>query len=221
MNNKILTKEQIQFVNVFSESDLTSNFYLSGGTALVGFYYPYRYSDDLDFFSEEEFDINQILTFLKTNKSKIGYLDFDFRTVYNRNLFFLNFDGNYQLKLEFTYYPFPRIENKTKINKLAIDSVIDIATNKLFTIYQSSRTRDFTDLYTIVTNNEISIDDLISKAKVKFDWHVDKFVLGKSFLGVNQNSDTPRFFGDFPVDLCNDFFIRKSKELGQSMMKFN
>jgi len=53
MNKEILTKEQITFLELIAEEKMTGGFYLSGGTALVGFYYPYRYSDDLDFFSEK------------------------------------------------------------------------------------------------------------------------------------------------------------------------
>lgn len=133
-------------------------------------------------------------------------------------MFFLNFPSNYQLKLEFTYYPFPRIEKKVKINNLYIDSIIDIATNKIFTIYQSPRTRDFTDLYVIINNNKFEIDDLILKAKVKFDWHVDKLQLGKNFLKIKEDLDKPRFKDNFPIDSCNEFFMAKSKELGLSIL---
>jgi len=54
INKKILTKEQQTFLDIISNSSESTmeNFYLSGGTALTGFYIPYRYSDDLDFFSE-------------------------------------------------------------------------------------------------------------------------------------------------------------------------
>ena len=69
---KFLPK-QLLFLDLFSDSNLTKNFYLSGGTALTGFYIPYRYSEDLDFFCENEFDIQAVVIFLKSIKNKLNY----------------------------------------------------------------------------------------------------------------------------------------------------
>ena len=47
----ILTETQKLFLTLLSENKfLSSKFYLTGGTALAGYYIPYRYSEDLDFF---------------------------------------------------------------------------------------------------------------------------------------------------------------------------
>jgi len=219
MNINILTKEQVNFLELISKSELFSNYYLSGGTALVGYYYPYRYSDDLDFFTEVEIDNITILSFLKTNKNKIGYIEFDIKIINNRNLFFLNFADGYQLKVEFTYYPFTQIEKSIQHNNLKIDSIVDIAVNKIFTIYQNPRTRDFTDIYTILSDKKLNINDLISMAKIKFDWHVDKFQLGKRFRSFGADIDKPRYVVDFPIGKCRDFFTTESKRLGLSVIE--
>ncbi|MBI4652722.1 hypothetical protein HY750_00505 [Candidatus Kuenenbacteria bacterium] len=58
-------------------------------------------------------------------------------------------DGD-KIKMEFTYFPFIRIEKKEKVGNLYIDSLLDIAVNKIFTIYQKPRSRDFIDLYFIL-----------------------------------------------------------------------
>lgn len=52
MRNKILTENQIAFLEQIKKSEfLAKNFYLTGGTALAAFYLHHRYSEDLDFFS--------------------------------------------------------------------------------------------------------------------------------------------------------------------------
>lgn len=69
---KIVTKIQQLILDEFSENKyLTDNFVLSGGTALAGFYLPYRFSEDLDFFSLEEVNVLDVTTFLKSVKAKI------------------------------------------------------------------------------------------------------------------------------------------------------
>lgn len=50
---KILSDKQESFLReVAKNPSLSRNFYLTGGTALAGFYLHHRYSEDLDFFSE-------------------------------------------------------------------------------------------------------------------------------------------------------------------------
>lgn len=51
MSKEILTERQRSFLEKVGGADLlTRQFYLTDGTALAGFYIPYRYSEDLDFF---------------------------------------------------------------------------------------------------------------------------------------------------------------------------
>jgi len=106
----VLTKDQKLFLDVFSkDKTLASVFYLTGGTALAEFYIPYRYSDDLDFFSEIEVDTQGILSIIEKHKKTLKYKDIEFNISFNRNLYFINFSG-YVLKTEFTYFPFPQIK---------------------------------------------------------------------------------------------------------------
>ncbi len=52
----ILSENQARILNLLaSEKVITDNFYLSGGTALAEFYLLHRLSEDLDFFSPNEF----------------------------------------------------------------------------------------------------------------------------------------------------------------------
>lgn len=217
--NEVLSDNQKSFLKVFTaKKELAKHFYLTGGTALVAFYLPYRISEDLDFFSEKEFDINPILVFLKTNKSIFGYQDFDFNTNFNRNIIQLKLKRSI-LKLEFTYFPFPQIKKPTVRNNLKIDSLLDIATNKLFTIYQNPRSRDFADLYMINQKCHYQISTLIKKAKLKFDWHVDPIKLGSQFLKANQMKDYPQLLIKLKPGRWQMFFQKEAKKLETKILK--
>ena len=131
MVQQILTPDQITLLQAIGNNDvLSKQFYLSGGTALAGFYLHHRYSEDLDFFSENEVDVLSIQTFFHGLKKKLNIQMIDFQQSFNRNLLFLHLP-NGVLKTEFTYFPFPPIELGSVQYGLRIDSLLDIAVNKL------------------------------------------------------------------------------------------
>ena len=83
-----LTKKQQLLLELVAKSNLVNIFYLTGGTALSAFYLKHRFSEDLDFFSEQEFDQLEITTFFKKNQKQLGYSSIDIQTSFNRFLVF-------------------------------------------------------------------------------------------------------------------------------------
>src|SRR5260221_402194 len=81
-------------------------------------------------------------------KQQVNFQKVTFENSFNRNLFFIHFTDEV-IKTEFTYYPFEQVEQPQKKDGLKVDSLIDIAVNKLNTIFTMPRTRDFIDLYLI------------------------------------------------------------------------
>ena len=64
----ILSNNQKNILSLLAkEKIINNNFYLSGGTALAEFYLNHRLSEDLDFFSEKEFDGEAISATFKKN----------------------------------------------------------------------------------------------------------------------------------------------------------
>lgn len=218
-NPTILDEKQKSFLKSFSkEKGLLDKFYLSGGTALAEYYIPYRLSEDLDFFSLNEVSPEGIITFLEKNKERLGFDKFEFNTSFNRNLFFLHYDG-YILKTEFTYFPFTNIDNPKEKSGIKIDSIVDIAANKLFTIYQKPRSRDFTDLYMICNKYDLKIEKLIKEARIKFDTVIDPIKLGSQFLLCRELKDYPRLLIELPDNAWQDFFLSEAKKLGTRILK--
>lgn len=213
MAKTILTDKQKLLLNLISqEKDLANKFYLSGGTALAEFYLQHRLSEDLDFFSEDEIDPMSIRVSLKSIQEKAGIIKIDFQQSFNRNLFFLHFkDG--VIKAEFTYYPFTQIKATQNINGIRVDSLIDIAANKTFTIYQQPSSRHFIDLYLIIKTKSWEFKDLIKKARAKFDSPVDPIQMGQQLLKVTEVLDLPNMIIDLPEKEWQDFWIKEAQNL--------
>ncbi|MFA6106447.1 MAG: nucleotidyl transferase AbiEii/AbiGii toxin family protein [Patescibacteria group bacterium] len=211
MAQTILSANQVKVLEAISkDAEICRIFYLTGGTALAEYYLQHRLSEDLDFFSEKEFDIMAINVFFAKNRKALGIKKIDFQKSFNRNLIFLHLKDEI-IKTEFTYFPFPRIEKKAKMNKLFVDSLGDIAVNKLFTIYQKPRSRDFIDLYLIIKKTGWKMNDLIKKTKIKFDWHIDYLQLGSQFILAKEVKDYPRMIFKLENKKWQNFFINEAK----------
>jgi len=215
---EILTKNQVALLELIGkEKYLTNNFFLTGGTALAAFYLNHRLSEDLDFFSEKEVDTSILNVFFKKHRKILGITKIDFEQSYNRNLYFLHF-ANEVLKTEFTYFPFPRFEIGKKEHGVTLESLEDIAVNKLFTIYQRTKARDYIDLYCICKLKGYKISDLIKQAKQKFDWHIDPIQLGTQFIKAQDAPDLPKMLIDLKLDEWQSFFISEAKKLKKDIL---
>ena len=220
IKNFVLSQNQKDILDVISKDKMIcDNFYLTGGTALAEFYLQHRLSEDLDFFSENEFESQDISVFLKKIKKEAKIKKVEFQQSFNRNLFFLDLTDGDKIKTEFTYFPFVRIEKKEKIGNLFIDSLLDIAVNKVFTIYQKPRARDFIDLYFILQKDKnLSLDDLIKKAQIKFDNYLDPILLGAQYLKVTELKDFPKMLVDVKETVWQNFFINEAKKLSSKVL---
>ncbi len=215
----ILSVNQQKLLKIIGNNkNFCQYFYLTGGTALAEFYLHHRLSEDLDFFSEEEIDSQIVFAFLKSIQKLAGIKKIDAQQSFNRNLFFLHLQDGDIIKTEFTYFPFPRIEKKNKIGNLFVDSLLDIAVNKVFTIYQKPRARDFIDLFLIIQTNKFEIVDLIKKAKIKFDWHIDPLQLASQFLQAKEVKDFPRMIEDLTSEVWQKFFEIEAKKLKNQIL---
>ena len=217
----ILSKNQKEILGIISKDKLICrNFYLTGGTALAEFYLQHRLSEDLDFFSENEFEPQDISVFWARIKKIAKIKKVEYQQSFNRNLFFLDLIDGDNIKTEFTYFPFIRIEKKEKIGDLYVDSLLDIAVNKVFTIYQNPRSRDFIDLYFILKKyKNLSLDDLVTKAQIKFDNYIDPILLGVQYMKVIELKDFPRMLIKIKEKTWQDFFLNEAKKLSNKIIK--
>lgn len=219
MGLEILTAHQRVLLDRIRDAQrITDRFTLSGGTALAAFYYNHRDSEDLDFFSLEEVNAEAITVFLRSAQGAIGYDAIDLQSSFNRNLAFLQFTDGSVLKAEFTYFPFTPLAEGKRYGTLRVESALDLAANKLFTIYQKPRARDFIDLYLLQSRERYTLDNLRAAVRAKFDVHVDPLQLGTKFLKAKELADLPRMRIALPEDEWRSFFVDAARGLGPSVL---
>src|SRR3989344_5335581 len=137
MGKTILTPKQSHFLELAqSEQQITKRFYLTGGTALSEFYLQHRLSHDIDLFTETA-EVNQrvIEAFLKKVSPKLEVKQIKRSQFLGLFSYILVYKDGEELKVDFNYYPFPRINKGKKYKNLEIDSLYDIAVNKVHTIF--------------------------------------------------------------------------------------
>lgn len=212
----ILTKEQEIILALAGNNEfLRSQFYFTGGTALSVFYLSHRYSEDLDFFSEKRFDQQIIFTLVKEWGEKYKFSIKSSRFTGVVYVFNLLFENKISLKVDFAYYPYRQLEknNSPTQNNIRIDSLLDIAANKLLTISQRYDVKDFVDLYFLL--QKFSVWDLIEAVRIKFKMELEPLLLGADFLKVEDFDYLPRMIKPLKLDELKIFYRRLAKELGK------
>lgn len=217
----ILTSHQKRVLEIISkEKYFTERLYLAGGTALAEFYLKHRISEDLDFFNEKQ-EINPIpiARFFENNKKILKIIKIETKRVLGLYSFFLHFQDKEILKVDFNYYPFPRIEKGTKFSNLEIESIYDIGVDKVHTIILRPRARDFIDVYFIIKEKGYSFEKLLMDAKAKFDWDISLIELGARFVEATKLTDYPRMLKKLDHKEWQSFFLNEAKKLKKEIFE--
>lgn len=215
----IITKKQKLILEGISKSEyLRKNFYFTGGTALSEYYLQHRYSDDLDFFSEDKFE-NQVILGIVDEWSKQFNFSYTSRFVEVVYRFELHFEDNYKFLLDFGHYPYKRIEKGLTVGNIQLDSLRDIATNKLFTVNQRTDVKDFVDLYFII-KKKFTIWDLIYSAEVKFrKMNTDIELIAMDLMKVDDFTALPRMIKPLTLEELKNFYNKLAVKLGRRVVR--
>ncbi len=198
--NDILTTQQKELLILFSQSQLSSAFYLSGGTALSACYLHHRLSEDLDFFSDQDISVEIILSFLK---SIPAIKDISYERKYDRKIFLLQYQPEQILKIEFTMYPFERLAPASKFGGVMADSISDILANKLMAMTDRRDPKDYADVYFILQEYpSMKIENSIRQTENKFGIRGVSSILSGRFL------EPPAITGLSLRKQCNDSDIK-------------
>lgn len=219
MGQTILTAEQQKALNIIAQqADISSVFYLSGGTALAEFYLGHRYSDDLDFFTDQK-DFPQ-LTVEKTIQDiqqAVEAESIEYRKIYDRHIFFLK-KGDGELKIEFTYYPFARLEVGQNHQGLIIDSLKDIAANKWMALIDRIEPKDFVDLYFIIKTG-LTLEEIQKLVEKKFHFHFDPIMVGSELAKIGSINTLPRMIKPISIDELKNFYTNEAKKLKSNIFE--
>ena len=209
---QLQNKEQQIILDQISKNEFVrSHFYFTGGTALSAVYLQHRYSDDLDFFSESKFDNQTILTLME-GWGKENNFSLQARFAEVVYIFNLAFKNKRKLKVDFGYYPYKRLRKGQIINGVAVDSLLDIATNKLLTVTSRSDVKDFVDLYYLL--QKFTVWDLMEGIRIKFRMKVEPLLLGADFLKIDDFENLPVMLKPLNLEKLQEFYKTLAKRLG-------
>lgn len=193
-----LSIRQKQFLDlVLQTKDILTQFYLSGGTALSSWYLHHRESYDLDFFSDRPFDGEKITYWIKQHEERLDYQSVAVNDDFGFYTFLFRYKDDSRFKVDFAHYTSMRLTNGMKWKGLEVDSMYEIAVNKIYTIVTHARERDYVDLYCILRETKWTIDKLLIDAERKFDVTTDPLHTAKLLLKAREVTDYPRMLIPF------------------------
>lgn len=180
-----------------------STLYLSGGTALSRFYLEHRYSDDLDLFTHE------VNLFADTSKLVIHALSEqwphlaiainsrDFKRIVLSS-------GSVTLKIDLVADRLPRIGLPQTRRGFLVDSIRNIASNKIGAIMGRDEGRDIVDLWYIARSRRFSWKTLLDDAARKEALEKNELVYRLETFPLDLVEEVPLFIPLDPQVLSQD-----------------
>lgn len=167
---------------------LLSTFNLVGGTALA-LHLGHRKSIDLDFFTSESFDLEEVKMMLIKK--------YDFKVSYSRSQTLKGFING--VKVDFIKFDYPHLHNCDIIDEVRIESVPDIIAMKLLSITDNgSRIKDFIDIAYL--SSRFSLEEMLQffirkitnsniMMPIKALTYFDDIDFNESIVMLNNNFD--------------------------------
>ena len=216
----MLTKEQKIILEEIFNSDLKKTAAWGGGTALSEIYLHHRKSEDVDIILSELPEELFLTTLTNQIAKKINAQKKKNIVSMNRFQYVFELKNGRQQKLEFIYYPFPKLAEPKKIKNIKIESLLDIAVSKTLSAYQREEVKDAFDLFVILQEKKFELSELIQGVEEKFGETIDPATLLARLTKTLANFDSlkPMIIREYPEDEILalfqkefDKFLKKNK----------
>lgn len=211
-NNPVLTPYQIKILKVFFSSKVGKQFFLTGGTALAAFYLGHRQSNDLDLFTFEPFDSFELEKLIKniaketssTVKTKVKTSDY-------YEVYLENKKAGWIQRLDFIKEQPVVFGKRVKIDGVIIDSLENIASNKILTVYGRLEPKDYLDLFFIFKETDLDFDNLFEKTKQK-DTGLHEFYFANLIAEAGELKYFPKTLKPFDRKKLVNFYLKLSEK---------
>ena len=188
---------------------LLGSFYLAGGSA-TALHLGHRYSFDLDFFRQKDFDEKAIVPHLQ----KIGKVNVESQSEFT-------FVGKLEdIKISYFRYPYPLIRKTHPFKGIQIADLEDIACMKLDAISSRGLRRDFIDLYAIA-NNGLALERALQLFEEKYkeaNYSLSYVVKSLSYFADAEQDDMPKMIQRIKWSEVKNFFEGEAKRLTKKLI---
>ena len=150
LHKETIDSKTLELLIDLQKEPLLSSFNLVGGTVLA-LHLGHRRSVDLDFFTSEAFDLEEVKMMLVKN--------YDFKVSYSRSQTIKGFIND--IKVDFIRFDYPHLFPYDNIENIRIESIPDIIAMKLLSITDNgSRIKDFIDIAFL--SSRYSLNDMLN-----------------------------------------------------------
>ena len=204
---------QDKFLDLFFSGRFATDFYLTGGTALARYYFQHRESVDLDLFTQnQQLDFSAVNLEIERIGREIG-LTTTKQVTTNTFLQFI-FEGTDKnmLKVDLVKDIPVHFGEFKQENKVRLDSLENIGSNKITAIFGRTDHKDFIDLYYILNETDFTFEHLVSLAKQK-DLGLTEFYLANSISQIEQASQMPILLKPLDIKTYNEFYKKLSNDI--------
>ena len=191
LHSDIVTPLQLDFLRRFFAASFGPAFFLTGGTALAGFYFGHRLSDDLDLFTVAD----EVLPLTDAVVPRLAEM-LDCEVVQKREAeYFRQYvleprrgEGG-MVRLDLVRDFGPQYGERQAVAEITVDAIENIGANKLTAILGRTDAKDFVDLHFILKSG-LDFDHLFRLAKEK-DLGLTEFYLAQAMLEVRRFTRLP------------------------------
>lgn len=212
-DNPILLEHQQTILREFFASPPTRAFFLTGGTALSAFYFAHRESRDFDLFSIEDFSfaqIDSVIAEIAHNMNAIVSVAVQSQTY--KELYLRNDAKGWTQRIDIVREQPKRFGNVELVDGVRVDTVENIGSNKILTIFSRLEPKDYIDLYTILTKTSWTFDKLFDLAKQK-DTDLSEFYFAHSVANIEKITSWPPLVAPLDIAAMVAYFRNLSEKL--------
>lgn len=207
MFQKGLSKPTRKNLELLGELSFTQNFYLAGGTA-VALYFGHRLSFDLDFFTTNSFDSEELTAILKQKGLIVEQI--------HKDTLLGKLNGE---KVSFFYYQYPLLDKQTVWNNIQVASLADLAAMKVDAISSRGKKRDFIDLYII--QKKISLSKAIDYYENKYHTlanNILHILKSLSYFTDAEEDEMPQMIQMISWEEVKTFFEKEVQTLSKKLL---
>ena len=208
---KPITKLQEEVLQSFFKRPIGESYFLTGGTALSGFYFYHRESIDLDLFTFETIEIEPVRQVFEMVAEQAG-LSLDHRVATEGYHKFFLTGKKEELKIDLVREQKVHFGKLRIFGKVRVDSVENIGSNKITAIFNRTEAKDFIDLYFILQKKLFSFQKLLQDAKKK-DLGMNEFYLAHMLLEVKNLKNFPKMLTPFNKKSMEKYFVSLANKL--------
>jgi predicted nucleotidyltransferase component of viral defense system len=209
-----ISKAQKELLKLFSKLPDSSQFYLTGGTALAEFYLGHRKSFDLDLFTAQKELVLPFSRILEEElkKNYLSKVIRRFESIVDFEVTIQNESTKIQLALDSPFRFEQTIDTEFGVK---VNNFLDLCVDKLLAFFGRAEPRDAVDFYFILKQK--SFNELIQLAPKK-DPGFDLYWLAVSLQKI---SELPDNIQQWPIEMLKDFdpadlknlFLKLEKEI--------